>query len=71
MPEDQHETFMLRMVAHLSYQEIAEVTGIPENTAKSRMRYALSKLRDELQKMGFSADDLKESWTTKSLMNSY
>ena len=61
LPEDQHETFMLRMVAHLSYQEIAEVTGIPENTAKSRMRYALSKLRDELQKMGFSADDLKES----------
>ncbi len=61
LPKDQYETFMLRMVAHLSYQEIAEVASIPENTAKSRMRYALAKLRDELQKMGFSADDLNES----------
>lgn len=61
LPKDQHETFTLRMVSNLSYIEIAEVVGISENTAKSRMRYALSKLRDELRKMGFSANDLKES----------
>jgi RNA polymerase sigma-70 factor (ECF subfamily) len=45
LPEDQREVFLLREVADLQFNEIAELVGIPENTVKSRMRYALEKLR--------------------------
>ena len=45
LPDDQREVFLLREVANLPFKEIAEVTGIAENTIKSRMRYALERLR--------------------------
>jgi RNA polymerase sigma-70 factor (ECF subfamily) len=45
LPDDQREVFLLREVANLPFKEIAEVTGIAENTVKSRMRYALERLR--------------------------
>lgn len=45
LPDDQREVFLLREVANLPFKEIAEVTGTPENTVKSRMRYALERLR--------------------------
>lgn len=45
LPEDQREVFLLREVASLPFKEIAEVTGATENTVKSRMRYALERLR--------------------------
>lgn len=48
LAEDQREVFLLREVAGLQFKEIADIVGIPENTAKSRMRYALEKLRVEL-----------------------
>lgn len=48
LPEDQREVFLLREVANLPFREIAQVTGAPENTVKSRMRYALERLRDAL-----------------------
>jgi RNA polymerase sigma-70 factor (ECF subfamily) len=32
----------------LPFKEIAEVVGVPENTVKSRMRYALERLQDAL-----------------------
>lgn len=48
LPEDQREVFLLRQLEHLSFQEIAEICGIPENTAKSRMRYALERLKAAL-----------------------
>jgi RNA polymerase sigma-70 factor (ECF subfamily) len=48
LPEEQREVFLLREVAHLRFSEIAVVTGVPENTVKSRMRYALERLRDAL-----------------------
>jgi RNA polymerase sigma-70 factor (ECF subfamily) len=54
LPEDQREVFLMREAADLSFKEIAEVIGISENTVKSRMRYALEKLRvslDEYQDM--------------------
>ena len=38
----------MRQVQQLSFREIAEVVGIPENTAKSRMRYALERLQGAL-----------------------
>lgn len=54
LPEDQREVFLMRESADLSFKEIADVIGISENTVKSRMRYALEKLRaslDEYQDM--------------------
>lgn len=48
LPEDQREVFLMRERADLSFKEIAEVIGVSENTVKSRMRYALEKLRGTL-----------------------
>lgn len=45
LPDEQREVFLLREVANLPFKEIAEVTGTAENTVKSRMRYALERLR--------------------------
>lgn len=45
LPEEQREVFLLREIANLPFKEIADVTGITENTVKSRMRYALERLR--------------------------
>lgn len=49
LPEEQREVFLLREIAHLPFQEIARVTGSPENTVKSRMRYALERLQEALR----------------------
>lgn len=48
LPEEQREVFLLREVANLPFKEIAEVTEASENTVKSRMRYALDRLRTRL-----------------------
>lgn len=49
LSEDQREVFLLRQIHDIPFKEIAEIAGISENTAKSRMRYALDKLRAELK----------------------
>jgi len=51
--DEQREVFLLREHSGLPFKEIAEVTGVPENTVKSRMRYALEKLRDTLRAKGY------------------
>jgi RNA polymerase sigma-70 factor (ECF subfamily) len=48
LPDDQREVFLMRQVSGLSFKEIGEIVGAPENTVKSRMRYALDKLRTDL-----------------------
>jgi len=45
LPEAQRETFLLREESGLSLEEIAAVTGVTMETAKSRLRYALAKIR--------------------------
>jgi RNA polymerase sigma-70 factor, ECF subfamily len=49
LPDEQREIFLLREMADLQFNEIARVVGCPENTVKSRMRYALEKLREALE----------------------
>lgn len=49
LPPDQKEVFLMREVANLPFKEIAEITGVPENTVKSRMRYALERLQAALK----------------------
>ena len=48
LPEEQREVFLMREVSNLPFKEIAEIVGVPENTVKSRMRYALERLQEAL-----------------------
>lgn len=48
LPDEQREVFLLRQVAALPFDEIAAITGVPTNTVKSRMRYALERLQEAL-----------------------
>ena len=48
LPDDQREVFLMREVVNLPFKEIAEITNVPENTVKSRMRYALERLQEAL-----------------------
>jgi len=48
LPADQREVFLMREVMDLSFAEIARAVGASEPTVKSRMRYALEKLRQAL-----------------------
>lgn len=48
LPTDQREVFLLREIGNLPFKDIATVTGVPENTVKSRMRYALERLQEAL-----------------------
>jgi RNA polymerase sigma-70 factor (ECF subfamily) len=57
LPPEQREVFLLREHAGLRFAEIAEVTGTPENTVKSRMRYALEALRARLEALGVGPED--------------
>lgn len=45
LPEAQREVFLLREESGLSLEDIAVATGVSVETAKSRLRYALAKLR--------------------------
>ena len=45
LPEAQREVIVLRYFEGLSFKDIAGVCGISENTASSRCRYGLDKLR--------------------------
>jgi RNA polymerase sigma factor (sigma-70 family) len=48
LPEPQREAFVLQQEGGLSVEEIAAATGVNRETAKSRLRYALAKLRAAL-----------------------
>lgn len=49
LPDAQREAFLLREEAGMSIEEIAVATGVNAETAKSRLRYAVAKLRAGLQ----------------------
>jgi RNA polymerase sigma-70 factor (ECF subfamily) len=49
LPAEQREVFLLHEEAGLNLDEIAYVTGVGMETAKSRLRYALVKLRSALK----------------------
>ena len=48
LPLEQRGTFVMFADGGLSLEEIAEVTGVAMETAKSRLRYARAKLRQAL-----------------------
>lgn len=45
LSDEQREVFVMRQFQGMPFKEIAAVVGVSENTAKSRMRYALENLR--------------------------
>ncbi len=48
LPEAQREVLVLKIWGELSFPQIAAALGISANTAASRYRYALAKLREQL-----------------------
>jgi RNA polymerase sigma-70 factor (ECF subfamily) len=48
LPAVQREAFLLQQEGDLSVEEIGAATGVSRETAKSRLRYAVAKLRARL-----------------------
>ncbi len=55
LPYDQREALMLAYFGGKTYRQVAEAIGIPEGTAKSRLRLALRKVADVLESEGIRA----------------
>ena len=49
LPAEQREVIALKIDGELSFAQIAQVMGVSINTAASRYRYALEKLRTSLR----------------------
>lgn len=52
LPLEQREVIVLREERELTLEQIAEVQGVGRETVKSRLRYALAKLREVLHEHG-------------------
>ena len=48
LPNDQREVIVLHVWGELTFSEIGELLGVSSNTAASRYRYALAKLRGSM-----------------------
>ena len=48
LPEEQREVVLLRLEQELTLDEIGSITGVGRETVKSRLRYAMDKLRATL-----------------------
>lgn len=49
LPEAQREAFLLKEESGLSVEEIADMTNVKPETAKSRLRYAMNKLKQAVE----------------------
>ncbi len=50
LPDEQREVVLLKVWEGLTFREIAVVLGVPQDTAASRYRYALEKLKETMVK---------------------
>ena len=48
LPQSQREAFVMQYEGGMSVEEIADATGVTRETAKSRLRYAMAKIRQGL-----------------------
>jgi len=48
---EQREAFLLKEESGLSIQDIADITGVSRETAKSRLRYAFQRVRDGMREI--------------------
>jgi RNA polymerase sigma-70 factor, ECF subfamily len=63
LPSEQRDVFLLYEQSGLSLEEVATITGVGPETAKSRLRYALAKLRHALSATG----EVRIEPTTRSI----
>ncbi|MBW3467543.1 RNA polymerase sigma factor [Arthrospiribacter ruber] len=56
LPESQKQVLIMRHYMDLSFQEIAEQTGVSINTALGRMRYALINMRKKMKQLNVAYD---------------
>jgi RNA polymerase sigma factor (sigma-70 family) len=56
LPDAQREVLVMRHYMEMSFQDIAESTGVSINTALGRMRYALINLRKKMLKQNMAYD---------------
>jgi RNA polymerase sigma-70 factor, ECF subfamily len=49
LPDEQREAVVMHLWSGMMLEEVAEATNVPLNTAASRYRYALAKLRQRLK----------------------
>ena len=61
LPAEQREVFLMREVMEMPFAEIASAVGASEPTVKSRMRYALEKLRAALVELAGDLPGAAES----------
>ena len=52
LPDEQREVILLRLEQELTLEEIGAITGVGRETVKSRLRYAMDKLRARLGDAG-------------------
>jgi len=52
LPPEQREVLLLRLEQDLTLEEIGAVTGVGRETVKSRLRYAMDKLRAQADALG-------------------
>lgn len=63
LPAAQREAIELAYFGGLTYRQVAERLGIPEGTAKSRMRDGLMTLRGLLERHGIGREALGLGWS--------
>ena len=56
LPETQKQVLIMRHYMDMSFQEIADQTGVSINTALGRMRYALINLRKKITHTSIAYD---------------
>ena len=56
LPPEQKDTLMLKLESGLDLQTIADVTGVNRETAKSRLRYAVKKLKQVMGSLELSQE---------------
>ncbi|MCA9754572.1 MAG: sigma-70 family RNA polymerase sigma factor, partial [Candidatus Eisenbacteria bacterium] len=56
LPPDQKNAIMLREYHGFTSQEIAEITGVPSATVRTRIFYGLKSLRRALEERGVTSD---------------
>ena len=49
MPEEQRVAFLLRIETGMGLEEIGDITGVGRETVKSRLRYALARIRTRFE----------------------
>jgi RNA polymerase sigma-70 factor (ECF subfamily) len=57
LPAEQRGALISQQFSQMSLEEIAEVTGVSIETVKSRLRYAMRKLREQLSGMREGAEE--------------